>query len=176
MLGQVGNWSEHLSVGCDGDMLSWLMEHSPRGAVDVSVTDRREVVLTPTPGGLLPTSAGPRNPLSHYIYTRKEVFDLPRFELHWVAFGRDWPSQEPRLISDPLPPDHQLPWPKLRELKDGTLVEAIEEELLRRMRSVIANGKTRFENSQHPPERLVRLLPPGSWARCMREAQGKAAA
>lgn len=179
MRGQVGYWGSGVHGGLcvkgGEDMLAWLDAQGTERRMLASVSRERRVILLPDrEGGRLNHSESHRGQRYQYRYTSctrpESLFldvDVPPFELLEVEF-----EVELGCLSVELPPDHELPWPRLHVDCSSYEAERLALEALQyRLNSLIASGHTSFPADRKMPARLMRLLPPGTWADCLRAAK-----
>ena len=160
-------------IGFDEEMLSWLDAQETGRRVFVTVSrERRVIVLPDATGGHVSSCRGANASPFRYVssVTPDSLFmdvELPPFELTRVDF-----VEEEGCLSAELPADHLLPWPRLR--LDCTTYEAEQlalDALQWRLNSLVASGLSSFPEAMRMPQRLLKLLPRGTYAECVRAAK-----
>lgn len=156
-------------------MVAWLEAQDTDRRMLASVSSERRLILLPDKeGGRLNRADAHEGRGFVYRYVsctcpESLILDvaIPPFELTQVHF-----DVEEGCLSVELPPDHMLPWPKLKlDCSSYEAEQMVVEALEWRLYSLIAAGQTTFSGDMRMPDRLRRLLPPGKWAECVRTAK-----
>lgn len=176
--GQIGSWDEGLALTLELDGLRWLdlVGYDRRVTIEVDEVDRR-ITVKPDPAGRRVSRRGEHNAVRYGVVLSWESLGaplLPRFELMPVRF-EDLASNAIGVV---LPPDHLLPWPRLRPCARYSLMEVAMAEIERRMtsaaRSYGPDAQPRHWRWTPPPPEVRSLMSSAWWGEALARARAEA--
>lgn len=178
MRGQVGYWgsTEHggLCIGFGQEMIEWLREQRCDMRVFVSVSSDRTVIVLPDTEGARVVAMSPDRNRSAMHYRSSNLPASLFIDLELTPFGlmeADFKDEEGGVLTFQLPPDHELPWPNVRQDCSTYPPDMLQEMLQVRMTSLIASGLTSFLPQHRMPTHLRHLLPRDAWTTAMATAR-----
>lgn len=180
MMGQVASWDEGLAISFDCNLLKWLDGWDTDRHISI-VTEGRTIIICPDDGKdtepELRRRVTSRGLGSHSDFRHGATFswnvvqgdDLPRFALYEARWS---PGNGGFYVYTDLPPDHLLPWPKLRDCASYDVPSQIQRDLVLRMRSArdASLGLAPSKWTMEPlPKKFRDRLPPDAYAACLRQ-------
>lgn len=165
---KVGYWKTGMAVHLDDEARDWLKTQGRALCAQVQV-DRR-ILLTAGPRGAsiraITQNEAAHKPVGFSAWAESlppylefmagPDFELPLFELHELAVDYDYALDG--LLTEPLAPDFELPWPRHKHARNRMSAEELQRQCYLRAKAHMLTGGHGMFDEVGVPREVVRTM------------------